>query len=509
MTRGIALAGFAAGLLAAASFPPFDLTFVAFVALVPLLHALEGIARSGRIKRFSDCGGVCFAAGWIAGTVFFLFLLWWIVLLDAPALTIPWVRYPGTLAIAAYLGLYWGLFASAYVWVRSQTQLSPILAAVCLFTAAELARSYWELGFPWGHLAYSQAEFLPGLQLASLVGVHGVTAWIVSVNGIILELLRSRKARLPRAAILALVLSLPIAWGLHRLSTSEPSPTLSVALVQPNISNAAKWDPALRGAHFENLAELSAEGVAQGAQLVVWPETAAPCYLLKDRRWRPFVEQLVQDLGVPVFLGLPDYQRVGRDRVTYTNTAALFDTTGAVERMDKIELVPFGERIPFSQWFGPLERLDFGEADFRPGDKRVLFDLRDAKFANLVCFESIYPGLSRNYARDGADFLVNITNDSWFGAGSGAESHAEMAIVRAIETGCAIARCANSGISMGIDSRGRRFGVTEIFKRRLSVVELSIQREPTLYTRLPDWVPFAAWGASFALVLGAFVRRTG
>ena len=151
-----------AGLLLAAAFPPLDLTLVAFVGLVPLLSVLEDLAAAGRGRPLREWGGSAFGAGMTTGFAFFLPLLWWISLLDAPALTIPWVRYPGTLAIAGYLGLYIGLFALAYAWVRARTSLPPIVVAPPLWIVAELLRSTGQMAFPWGEIGYSQVTIHRG-----------------------------------------------------------------------------------------------------------------------------------------------------------------------------------------------------------------------------------------------------------------------------------------------------------------------------------------------------------
>ena len=290
----------------------------------------------------------------------------------------------------------------------------------------------------------------------------------------------------------AVFLIAPPLAGAWRLSRPYKRPTVRVALVQPNVGNDEKWAPEKRAEIFAMMGDLTREGVAQGAQLVVWPETAAPCYLLKDREWRPWVQDLVASTGVPLLTGVPDYQIVGEgdDRhVTYTNTGAFFDAAGDLAgRMDKIRLVPFGERIPFSQYVPLLAHLDFGEADFLPGKGPVLFEGASCTFGNLVCFEATYPDLVRSYANLGAEMLVNITNDSWFGAGSGAEQHMNMAAVRCVETGCGMARCANSGISVGIDAFGRTFGRTSLFTRTVSVVDVPLRQGRTLYDRLGDWV---------------------
>jgi apolipoprotein N-acyltransferase len=314
-------------------------------------------------------------------------------------------------------------------------------------------------------------------------------------------------------AAAVIVFAIPVGLGALRLARAGELPTRRVALVQPNVSNADKWKPELREAHFVDLAELSRQGVAAGAELVLWPETAAPCYLRRDRTWLPFVEELAKELRTPIFTGYPDYRVVregGERRATFTNSAALITPEGGfVASMDKIELVPFGERIPFSQWIPALARLDFGEADFVPGEGPVVFEMGDWSFGNLVCFEAIFPPLPRRYANAGADLLVNLTNDSWFGAGSGARQHADMAILRCVETGCGMARCANSGISLGADPWGRTFGETGLFERGVSTVDVPDRRIPTLYARIGDWPLHAASAASVALLVAAFLRRSG
>ncbi|MGQ0722339.1 MAG: apolipoprotein N-acyltransferase [Candidatus Eiseniibacteriota bacterium] len=501
------------GLVLSFAFPPLDLTFLAFVGLVPVLWTLEDLARAGRGRPLSDFAPRAFLLTWTAAATWFAALLWWIVLLDAPALTIPWVRYPGTALIVGYLALYFGVFGVAYTWVRARTGAPAVVLAPALWVVAEVSRGYWELGFPWGHLGYSQVRFLPALQMASVTGIHGVTAWIVAVNVLLLGALRPERRRWLWAAAVVLALGVPIVLGAARLSRPLDLPTVRVALVQPNIGNAEKWDPELRDGHFQTLAELSRRGVEQGARLVAWPETAAPTYLLRDAKWRPFVEGLARELGVPLFCGFPDYQVVeegGARRVTYTNSGALIDAAGELAgRMDKMQLVPFGERMPFSGILPFLDRVDFGEADFLPGEGPVLFEMPEGRFGSLVCFEAIYPDLVRRHANGGAELLVNITNDSWFGAGTGARQHADMAVTRCVETGCGMARAANSGISLGADPLGRTFGETALFTRDVAVVDVPLRRGRTLYCRFGDWASGLAGVATGALVVGAFLRRRG
>lgn len=492
----------ASGLMLATSFPPLSLAFVAFVGLVPFLLALEE----------SRTLGESFRAGFLCGIAFFLPLLWWISVLDSPQLTVPWIRVPAMLAVVLYLSLFVGLFGVAFSFVHRRTGAPIWLVAPAFWTLWEITRGAGQLGFPWGELGYSQVPFLPSLQMARVTGIHGLTFWIVLVNCLALEALRSPRPRTAGAFVAVLVLPIALgAWHLHRYSV-DGAPTVRAALVQPSVRNDEKWDPEGRAKIFGLLSDLTRQGVEQGANLVIWAETAAPCYVLHDAEWGPNVQKIARESGVPIFLGLPDYQVTADRRVTYTNTAALFDGAGHfVDRMDKMQLVPFGEHIPYSQKFKILEKVDFGEADFIPGTRYVLFGAAGARFANLVCFEATFPHLTRRYVQEGADLLVSITNDSWFGAGSGAEQHAEMAIARCVETGRSMARCANSGISLGIDPRGKRIGETKLFTRTVSVVEVPILRNTTPYVRYGEWISalagFQATVLAGAALLGSRIRK--
>jgi apolipoprotein N-acyltransferase len=503
--------GALSGLLLSFAFPPLNWWPLAFVGLAPVLWTLDDLASAHAARPLRSWGGLAFQLAFACAFAYFLALLWWIVLLDAPALTIPWVRYPGTAAIVAYLALYFGAFGAAYSWARARTGAPGWIAAPALWVVADVARGYWELGFPWGHLGYSQVRFLPALQMASVTGVHGVTAWLVLANALVVAALRPGAGRWRPAAALALVVAVPPALGALRLARPAELRTVRVSLVQPNIGNAEKWNPELREGHFVNMAELSRQGVEQGARLVAWPETAAPTYLLRDEKWRPWADSLATGLGVPVLAGFPDYQIVRDEhgkRVTYTNSAAMFTPERGLDgRMDKIELVPFGERLPFSRQFEFMARLDFGEADFIPGEKPVMFRIPEAVFGCLVCFEAIYPWLCRDHVLAGAEMLVNITNDSWFGAGSGARQHADMAVFRCVETGCGMARAANSGISLGADPYGRTFQETALFTRDQRAVDVPLRSGRTWYVRTGDWVVPLAAAVSAGLLAAAFFRR--
>lgn len=497
------------GLLALAAFPPFEWWFVAVVALVPMLWHLENLVEQARVV--GGMKGPAFLTGWATGFALYTGLLWWILLLDSPTLSVPWFRFAAPFLLAAFLGLYTGLAAVAMVWIRSRVALPLTLIAPAVWTVMEFVRGRGELGFPWGAIGYAAVPSLPVLQAASVIGVAGLGAWILMLNATTVAAFRSGNRWNVIFGIALLVT--PIVGGSVRLANApEEGESVRVALVQPNVRNHNKWGEENRPRIFHQLAELSREGVRRGAELVVWAETATPCYLLHDRTWRPFVEDLADSLDVTLFTGLPDYQRAAGDagvqRITYSNTGAAFDSNGNFRgRMDKIALVPFGEYIPFSRYVPLLDRVDFGEADFLPGAESILFEIDPLPpFTALICLEAVYPHLALEQVRMGARLLVNITNDSWFGAGSGAQFHRDMAIVRCVETGCGMARGANSGISVGIDPWGRQSGETGLFVETVSVVDVRLREGETLYARLGDWVTMLSLCFTGVALLGAAFR---
>lgn len=498
------LKGAASGVLMSLTFPTLDAWFVALIGMIPLWMTLEGLVNDLGAGR--NIGrGRAFVTGLGFGLGLYAPLLWWLVLLDAPALTIPWIRYPAPFLVASVEALAPGGVAAAYVFLRTRTRIPGAILGPALWVTGEWMRGTGDLGFPWGVLGYSQVAFLPTLQLAALVGNIGVTFWLVTINVLLAQAILGRPHRVLRLGVATALVVGSLAYGTVRLRQPSNAPTVRVALVQPNVKSRDKWAVANRAGLFEAMADLSRQGVAQGAQLVLWPETAAPCYLLKDREWRPYVEDLARELATPFFIGLPDYavtMEGSEKHVTYTNSAALFGPDGELAgRMDKIRLVPFGERVPFTGVLPFVDRIDFGEADFIPGVEPVVFDVEDWSFGNLICFEAIFPNLAREYTKRGADILVNITNDSWFGAGAGAIAHKNMAVMRCVETGNGMARCANSGISVGIDAWGRTSGETDLFVRTVSVVDVPLRQGETLFMRTGDWI---GWGSRIGVLLLLF-----
>jgi apolipoprotein N-acyltransferase len=483
-----------------------------FVALVPLLVWMQRESKgppapTAPVEKPRGGGWI----PWITGIVFNAILFWWLVRLPATAMTHPWIIFPGLLVLAAYLGFYVALFGWLAWFIRRRTGWSPLVVAPAVWGATEWLKSSGPLGCPWGNVSYALAEHPAWIQGASLAGAPGLSIWIVCVNALFAGAITSRRwfSRVALAVLAILLTVLPVLWGRARVRAFSPAESVRVALVQPNIGSEEKWDVAHQERSVRALARLSREAVTQDPKpdLIVWPETALPFYVRLETPKLQRLFDLARDLRVPILTGYPDATfSMSGGPITH-NSAGLVLPSGAIAlQYDKIHLVPFGERIPFQGILPFLGKLDLGQAEWTPGTKAVLFPLKRAPFGVLICFESIFPELARDYAVDGARFLVNITNDEWFGPTAAPRQHADMAILRSVEQGMGMARCANTGISMIIDPVGRVTQRTPLFREALVTGDVVLGSEPTLFRLWGDWLTGLCLGLCLVLTLLGWYR---
>lgn len=486
-----------------------------FVGLVPLLVWLKREspgpggaappASSQPPARRGD-GGI----PWLAGIVFNMLLFWWLVRLPARAMTHPWIIFPGLLALALYLGFFVAIFGWLARFIRRTIGWSPLVTAPAAWGVSEWLKSSGALGCPWGNLSYALAEHPAWIQGASIVGAPGLSIWIVTVNALVAGGLTARRGW-TRAALIglaALLVALPVLWGAGRVRAFRAEGSIRVALVQPNIGSEEKWDLQHQERSVNALARLTSRSAASEPRpdLVVWPETALPFYVrLEAPKLRRLLD-LARDVGIPILAGYPD-ATLSTGGVHTHNAAGLVLPGGTIAgQYEKIHLVPFGERIPFQGLFPFLGKIDLGQAEWTAGTRPVVFPVGGASFGVLICFESIFPGLSRGYAVDGAKFLVNITNDEWFGRTAAPRQHADMAILRCVEQGLGMARCANTGISMLIDPVGRVTQRTPLFEEATLVGDVDLGAGSTLFRAWGDWLTALCLGLLIALVALGWYR---
>lgn len=479
--RDFALAA-ASGLLLGAAFLPTALPTLAWVAFVPLLLVLERRLAEGATIRS------LFAVGYVAGFAFFLTGMHWIALLDEVALTVPVLKYVGWVLAGGYLALYWALAVALAAWLARRSGVPARFTFVAAMLAVEELRGSGELGFPWFQPGYTQHPVPAALALAALGSVTLVTLWVLLVNALATSAWRARTPRavLALAAVLALPWALPAAWRAPERGDGRPR----VALIQGNIPGRIKWSGQHQReilASFIALTDSAARGEPRPV-LHVWPETATGSYLRRQVDQSLQVSALAARVGAPVFSGYADFDYGPDGRPRSWNSAGQWGSDGRLsDRYAKRHLVPFGERMPF-QWLVPaLGQLDLGQAEWEAGTRTVLLPGALGPMGTLVCFESIFPDLARRDVRAGAQVLVNITNDEWFGNSAALYQHAAMAPFRAAENGVPLIRCANTGLTMICDAGGRVVARAPVFEATALVAPVPPARSRTLYGTLGDW----------------------
>ncbi len=503
------LSSLLSGLLLGLAFPPLP-GLLAWVGLVPLLCLIDG-----------GCARRAFQRGYLSGVAFNVVALYWIACLTPL----------GALAAVLYLPVYTGLFAVGMTRLVRRFGASALWGAPAVWTAIEYLRSLGELGFPWTALGHTQTRYLPLIQHAEWTGVYGVSLWVVAVNVAVFQLIRTGESGKRRAGepgkrispflrftvspfqlvILIGLFVFPLAYGLWRVPSAPLKGSLSVGVVQPNRSPMDRWQPDGVEKTYETLFRMTREAADRGARLVVWPETAVPTAIRTHRERRRLVQGLADSLKVSILTGAPDYvEGTGM----YYNAAFLFRPGREdLPRYDKMHLVPFGEAMPYGDVFPALRKVSFTASGFTSGDfgrgrERTLFEGPEGRFATLICFESVFPHLVRGMVRLGPDFLVNITNDAWFGATSSPYQHAEIGVLRAVENRVAIARCATTGVSTFIDPFGRQSQTTGIFHPAVLVEALPRREGETFYTRYGDLFAQGCVGLSIiGLAVSLYVRR--
>ena len=476
------LAALFSGLLLAAAFPKWDLTWLLFVALIPLFWAVPG-------RSLKDAFGL----GLLAGLTHFVVLLYWIVYVTHVHgfLSLP-LSIGILLLLAAYLSLYPALWALGITWGEARG-LNLIWWGPVLWVSLEFGQTYIISGFPWELLGNGLVPQPIFLQVADLTGVYGLSFLLVLINACLWRLLSPPRARrhrrYPYAVAVGLILMAWLGYGYYRLGDIQQleakSPKLKVAVVQGNIKQGEKWKKEMVTATLERYAELTRK--VKGAQLIVWPETAAPFFFLRTPDLSAQVQAIAQESGGSLLFGAPAWELTANGE-NYFNRAYLLSPQGEVlGYYDKAHLVPYGEYVPLRRFMPFIGKMVPMVGDFAEGPVGATVSLPDGvALGPLVCYESIFPNLSRAQVANGAKLLVNITNDAWFGKTAAGYQHLAMAVMRCVENHVCLARAANTGISAFIDARGQILWQSEIYVPEAHALELPLMPGGSLYTKIGD-----------------------
>jgi apolipoprotein N-acyltransferase len=462
-------------LLLVGIFPRFNFTWLAPVALAPLLVAC---ARESLWRRRA-------LYGWATGFVYWFGVCYWIQFVLAVHGGLDgWLSWVTFFLFAILKGLHMALFALLAGFVVKKWWAVPGIAA--LWTGIE--RTHGPFGFAWLDLGNAGIDMPIAMRLAPYAGVYGLS-FAFAMLGCAVALVILQRPRRELAWLVAL-LALPFFPALPK-----PTPPVeNVHVVQPNINTEAEWTVASLLAEEDRLARLSR---SHGDELVVWPEAPAPFYP-SEGHFRDFVTDIARSSNTGLLFGGVGHTPDGSP----LNSAFLVEPSGAIAgEYDKIKLVPFGEFVPPP--FGWVNRITKEAGDFAPGDRIVVFHVDRHRLGTFICYESAFPDLVRAFVRDGAELLVNLSNDGYFGRSAAREQHLALVRMRAAENRRWILRATNDGITAMIDPGGRVTERLPPYQELASEMRFSYLQELTPYTRHGDWF---AWSC---LVLGLLAAASG
>ncbi|MDP8230641.1 MAG: apolipoprotein N-acyltransferase [Candidatus Gorgyraea atricola] len=450
------------------AFPNFNQSYFVFIGFVPLLFAIQ---KKSAKKAFWN--------SYLCGFLFYLGVLYWLY----------HVTGVGLIILCLYLALYFGIFGFLFNRATYYTSGFSLLFIPLIWIFLEYVQSHLFSGFGWALLGYSQYKKLHLIQIADFAGVYGVSFLVMMVNVAVYKFFKRSAKHL---VISALVLAMVFWYGKMRENEGEWGDGLKVSVIQGNIPQEIKWDPFASDEIMKSYFNLTRLAAFDEPDLIIWPETSFPGFFISDEEKTKQVLDLARKIQIPLLIGANTV-----DGLDILNSAVLISKKGEViDKYDKLHLVPFGEFVPFGDKIPFLHRLVLGElGHFTAGEEYRIFKIEypspqkifdfstgeqqaaniEHRFATLICFEDIFPGIAKRFVQKGAQFLVVITNDAWYGKSGAPYQHTACSVFRAIENRVPIVRCANTGFSCFIDPYGRIHDpIEDIFtsKHKTSTVKL-------------------------------------
>lgn len=465
------------------SFPNFNLWILAWFGFVPLFFAIQNKSK-----------WKVFFLSYLTGIIFWWGIIYWLI----------HVTLAGLIILVLYLAIYFGIFGLIVSTIDHRPSTITLLFVPSIWVLLEYIRAYLFTGFGWALLGYSQYLNLSIIQIADITGAWGVSFLVMMVNVVIYKVIsykllvmgERKKISLPKIYYVLpfLLLLLSLGYGFYKLNsslTTHSSSPIRVSVIQGNILQELKWQAHSQEFILNKHIELSKEASLDNPDLIIWPEAATPGFLFnwQDRWIFQNLFNLAKELKTNLLVG-----SVVKDNSGYFNSALLIDREGKIiQRYDKLHLVPFGEYIPLKKILGFLETV-VPMGDFVPGREYTIFSLdTKTKFSVLICFEDLFPELSRRFVKKGAYLLVNITNDAWYKKTSAASQHFQASVFRAVENRVFLVRSANTGVSGFIRPDGQIIslvqdaGGADIFIDGHRTEEFAIiKRGLTFYTAYGD-----------------------
>ena len=494
------------------SLPRFDLEFLAWIALVPLFLSIKD-----RNLKLS------FALSFFTGITFFMGIFYWINVVQG-------FTPLDFLLLGIYLGSYFGLFGLLFNFLIKKNFPSFIVAPV-LWVSFEYLRSHAGFfGLPWALLGHSQYLNLPLIQVASLTGVYGVSFLIVMFNAALGEVISYRLSKRKKdiaekklapfkpVLISLLLICLSVVYGISVTSENPGADQVNVTVVQGNIPQDIKWDRAFKKMILDKHVRLTeSASINDHASLIVWPESSVPGSFIQDLYILETVSSLVRKTKTSLLIGSSQRPKFGSEKQQgkyLFNSALMIKPNGVIAGYyNKIHLLPFAEYLPYRDSFPWPKRFVSRAGNFLSGKEYTLFNIEGIHFGTLICWENIFPELFRKFVRGGANFMINISNEAWFGETAAPYHFLTMSVFRAVENHVAVIRSANTGISCFIDPHGKIIGRVnnnnkDIFVEGYLTMAIPLSFKKTIYTLYGDvFVYINLIMTVFMVVLSAF--KTG
>ncbi|UCE42685.1 MAG: apolipoprotein N-acyltransferase [Candidatus Aminicenantes bacterium] len=490
------------GALTALSFPKFNLSFLCWISLIPLFLALHN--KSSKQS---------FLLGFLGGITFNAILIYWI-----PAVP----NHYGNLSIgislliyavfAFFLALFWALFAWFFAKIQRSFPRLIFLLAPCIWIGFEYILTHFLTGFPWGLLGYSQHNNLWFLQMASLTGIYGLSLILVLFQSLfVYSMIHGRRTPF----FLGLILVVLLHFGGWMVMKNNPpmEESFQASVIQGNVSSEIQWDQIsdfqIRDIFNQHL-HLSFEANKQGSRLIIWPEFSVPlCFSCSHNIYPELKYELsrfVQESGATLLLGTNETV-ISQQLPHYYNTALCLHPDLSMSQYYKIHLVPFGEYTPYKKIFFFIEKMTHAIGELSSGNAFVLHQFEGKKFGTPICYEIIFPNLVRKFVKNGADFLVTITNDGWYGTSSAPFQHFAIAVVRAVENRRFLLRSATTGVSGIIDPYGRVLSRAEMMTQTYLTETIAPMDILTPYTRYGDFIPLSSLTLGSVFLILALASR--
>ena len=378
-----------------------------------------------------------------------------------------------------------------------------------IWVSIEYLRTFLILGFPWVSIANSQVHYNILAQNVEVTGIYGISFWIALINVLFYDLYGKFNNRKLTRVIIVFIFPWISGYALYYLQDKDRLKPINIISVQPNIHLNEKRNPKFPNQNIEKLIRVGSTEINKNTDLILFPETALSIMNLYSKSSLKLIKESILDNNISLLTGLNyfeygfDNERINYNSIIHLNSENMIQSP---EIYHKIKLVPLAERMPLVEFFPSLKSINIGQANFEPGDEYKVFNIKSYKIGAMVCYESTFPQLNRNFVNNGAEILMYFVNDGWYENPPQPQQHAKQSIYRAIEFRRPIVRCANTGISQVIDKTGNIIHEIELNNEGAIAASISPSSSITFYAKYGD--VFAIINVLLlSILLGLYFKR--